>query len=469
LREEHLAEVSPEKRPGGVKVATKVILPKQGLQMTEGTITKWIIQEGQQVELDAPLFEMETDKLNIEITSPAAGTLLKIVKGEGEVVPITEMIAVIGKPGEDISALMAEAGISSQSEASAATEASVSNASIAAAEAQASPAANVERAANERIFATPRAKTTAAQKAIDYHQVAGTGPDGLIIEKDILAFHASMAAVPKVTPLAAKVAHQKDVLLTDVEGTGTRGKITRSDVEAAIASRAGKAATSVRNGRVVPFAGMRKVISDRMMQSLHGMAQANHRMKVDMSEIVRFREKLKEAGIKVSFTDMIVKVVSKALLDFPIVNSSWTSEGILLKDYVNIGLAVAVEGGLVVPVIKDADLLTLEEISVLTSELAGKAKKGILKPHECTGGTFTITNLGMFDIDEFTAIINPPESAILAVGKIDKVPVVEGDSIVVKPMMMLSLSYDHRLIDGAPAAQFLQRIKQLMQNPYLLV
>jgi len=364
--------------------------------------------------------------------------------------------------------LLDEAGASTQSEVSAAPEACTSSLSIAVAEAQAIPAAKVERAANERVFATPRAKTTASEKGIDFTDVAGTSPDGLIIEKDILAFKASAAASPKATPLAVKVAQQKDVELADVEGTGARGKITRSDVESAIALRAGKAATG-RSGRVVPFAGMRKVISDRMMQSLHGMAQANHRMKVDMSEIIRFREKLKEAGIKVSFTDIIVKVVSKALLDFPILNSTLTSEGILLKDYVNMGLAVAVEGGLIVPVIKDADLMTLEEISAVASELADKAKKGGLMPHEYTGGTFTITNLGMFDIDEFTAVINPPESAILAVGKIDKVPVVEGDNIVVKPIMMLSLTYDHRIIDGAPAAQFLQRVKQIMQNPYLLV
>ena len=192
-------------------------------------------------------------------------------------------------------------------------------------------------------------------------------------------------------------------------------------------------------------------------------------MKVDLTEIVRLREKLKADKKKASFTDILVKVVSKALLEFPMINSSLTEKGIMLKEYVNMGLAVAVENGLIVPVIKNADLMTLEEISSASSELVEKAKTGSLKPDEYTGGTFTITNLGMFDIDEFTAIINPPESAILAVGKIDRVPVVEGDNIVIKPVMMLSLTYDHRIIDGAPAAMFLQRIKQLLQNPYLLV
>ena len=192
-------------------------------------------------------------------------------------------------------------------------------------------------------------------------------------------------------------------------------------------------------------------------------------MKVDMSEVVRFRDMLKAASIKVSFTDIIVRCVANALTEFPIVNASLTDKGILYKDYVNMGLAVAVPNGLIVPVIKDADLLSLTEISAAAAALYEKAKAGTLTQDDYSGGTFTISNLGMFDIDEFTAIVNPPESAILAIGKIDRVPVVVGDEVVIRPVMMLSLSYDHRTIDGAPAAQFLQRVKQILQNPYLLI
>lgn len=411
-------------------MATKVIMPKQGLQMTEGTITKWLVAEGEKIEAEKPLFEMETDKLNIEIASPASGTLLKIIRSEGEVVPITGIIAVIGEPDEDISGLLIEA---------------------------------------KRVFITPRAKMIAEDKGINFNDIDGTGPDGLIIERDVLNFIKNKPAAPKASPLAARAAEQHNVKLSDISGSGARGKIMKADVETVIAARRDKNGTGSRTGKVIPYAGMRKVISDRMMQSLHGMAQANHRMKVDMTEIIRFREKLKSDEIKVSFTDILVKVVSKALLDFPIMNSSFTNEGILLKDFVNMGLAVAVENGLIVPVIKDADLMSLQEISTTVSGLVDKTKKGMLKPDEYTDGTFTITNLGMFDIDEFTAIINPPESAILAVGKIDRVPAVEGDNIIIKPVMMLSLTYDHRIIDGAPAAQFLQRIKQILQNPYLLI
>jgi pyruvate dehydrogenase E2 component (dihydrolipoamide acetyltransferase) len=308
-----------------------------------------------------------------------------------------------------------------------------------------------------------------AEAGVPVDQISGTGEEGLIIERDIEAFIAAMKAVPKATPLAKKVAQQNEVQLNEVEGSGARGKITKADIEAVIATRKAGSAANARAGKIVPFTGMRKAISDNMMKSIHGMAQANHRMKVDMTEVIRFREKLKADGIKVSFNDILVKVVSKALLDVPIMNSSLTDEGILMKDFVNLGMAVAVENGLLVPVINDADLMTIQDISQVSAELINKTKSGKLQPDEYKGGTFTITNLGMFDIDEFTAVINPPEAGILAVGKIDKVPVVENDTIVIRPVMMLSLTYDHRIVDGAPAAKFLQRVKQIMQNPYLLI
>jgi pyruvate dehydrogenase E2 component (dihydrolipoamide acetyltransferase) len=449
-------------------VATKVIMPKQGLQMTEGTIIKWLKQEGERIESGQPLFEMETDKLTITIDAAVSGTLLKIVKAEGEVVPITEMIAVIGELGEDIGGLLADGKVNQAPEATAKEAAGA----VGAVETAIDPEGTT-RAAGEKVFITPRAKTLAQGNNLDYLKVNGTGPEGLIVEKDVQAYLAALPAqsetAGKVTPVAAKLAGQHQVKLAEVGGSGVRGKVMKADIEAAIAARSGKTASGTRKGRIIPFAGMRKVIADRMTQSLQGMAQANHRMKVDMTEIIRFREKLKAAEIKVSFTDIFVKVVAKALLDFPMANASLTDEGILVKDYVNMGLAVAVENGLIVPVIKDADLMTLGEIATVAAELIAKAKSGQLQPDDYTGGTFTITNLGMFGIDEFTAIINPPESAILAVGKIEKTPVVVDDAVVIRPVMTLSLTYDHRVIDGAPAAQFLQRVKQILQNPYLLI
>jgi pyruvate dehydrogenase E2 component (dihydrolipoamide acetyltransferase) len=443
-------------------MATKVIMPKQGLQMTEGTITRWLVAEGDKVEAGKPLFEMETDKTTLEIEANVSGTLLKIIQDVGEVVPITEIIAIIGEPGEDMSAFFSIDMPANSVKASDAVEQNDDNH-------MESEEAKAGKGEVERIFVTPRAKTVALEKGLNYLDIEGTGPKGLIIERDVLNYARQMAAVPKATPLAAKAAKQNEVELLEVKGSGIRGKVIKADIEAAVEIRKSKTKVETRSGKMIPFSGMRKVISDKMMQSIHGMAQANHKMKVDMSEIIRFREVLKASNIKVTFSDILVKIVSKALLEFPIMNSSLTNEGILLNDYVNMGIAVAIENGLIVPVIKHAELLTLEEISIVSAELIDQAKKGGLKPNEYTGGTFTITNLGMFDIDEFTAIINPPESAILAIGKIDRIPVAEGDNIVIRPVMMLSLTYDHRIIDGAPAALFLQRVKQLMQNPYLLI
>lgn len=447
-------------------MATRVIMPKQGLQMTEGTITKWLKKEGEKVEEGKPLFEMETDKLNIEIDAPASGTLLKIIREEGDVVPITETIAVIGEPGEDISELLKECKSTDgkQEEQPSLEEGprEISNTERDTAE------ASNQRVTEGRIFSTPRARTVAEEKNINIEEVVGTGPEGLIIERDVKNYANNEAAQPKATPLARKIAQQNNIRLNDIDGTGTRGKVTKADVENAVNARINKL-QGTKGERIIPFTGMRKAIAENMMKSLHGMAQANHRMKVDMTEVITMREKLKADGIKVSFTDIIVKIVSKALMDFPIINSSLTEEGIVLKEYVNMGIAVALDEGLIVPVIKNANLMTLSEISTVAAELIEKAKNGKLKPDEYKGGTFTITNLGMFDIDEFTAVINPPESAILAVGKIEKVPVVENDSVVIRPVMVLSLTYDHRIIDGAPAAQFLQRVKQIMQNPYQLI
>jgi len=206
-----------------------------------------------------------------------------------------------------------------------------------------------------------------------------------------------------------------------------------------------------------------------MLQSLQTNAQTTHNVKVDMSETVRMRETLKAADKKVSFNDIIAYAVSRALLLHPEVNAELTDAGILEKDYVNLGIAVALEKGLVVPVIKDVDLMTLSEISEATGSLAQKAREGRLAPDDCTGGSFTVSNLGMLGLTEFTAIINPPESGILAVGKIEKQAVVVDEKVEIRPVMSLTLSYDHRVVDGAPAAQFLVRIKQLLENPYLML
>jgi pyruvate dehydrogenase E2 component (dihydrolipoamide acetyltransferase) len=403
---------------------------------------------------------METDKLTITIDSTATGTLLKIVRGEGEVVPITETIAIVGEAGTDVSAFNAAPA----AVAAPVVEAAGNNVPVQAA-AAAAPA--VKRAPGERVFSTPRARMRAEEKSIDINAVAGSGPDGLIIEKDVL--NTTVAAV-KATPVAKVIAEQNGVDLAEVKGTGANGKIMKADVMDVLSKSAFvPAEVSAHEETVIPMTGMRRAIANNMMTSLTSMAQANHRMKVDMSESVRFRAKLKAADIKVSYTDILIKAVSHALMKFPMLNSTVRGNDIITRNYVNMGVAVAIDGGLIVPNIKDAQAKSVVEIHAQVADLAGKAKEGKLTREEYTDGTFTITNLGMYDVDEFTAVINPPEAAILAVGKIADTPVVENGEIVVRPIMTLSLTYDHRIIDGAPAAQFLQYVKTLLQNPYLMM
>lgn len=431
-------------------MAIPVIMPKQGLQMTEGTIIQWLAKEGDKVEAGKPLFEMETDKLTITMDAEASGTLLKIVRGEGETVPITELIAVIGEPGENISDLLARSA--SEPEPQEKSEQEQQESSVKKQE--------VPFPSDGRVFTSPRARMRAEEKGIALASVSGSGPEGLVIERDVLAFDPLRA-----TPLARKVAAAAGTALEDVTGTGSHGKITKSDVLAAQASANVREASET----IIPLRGMRKIIAARMRESLSVNAQTFHNIRVDMSNAEKLRAVYKVHDKKVSYNDLILKAACMALQDFPILNAELRAEEIVLKHYVNIGVAVAVDNGLIVPNIKGAEKMRLEEISTKARELADKAKNNALQPDDYAGGTFTVSNLGMFGLDSFTAIINPPETGILAVGKIEKTPVVQDDVIVIRPIMSLTLSYDHRIVDGAPAAQFLARVKDYLENPCLML
>ena len=409
-------------------MAQRIIMPKQGLQMTEGIINQWLLHEGDEVKEGQPLLEIETDKLSITIDSTATGTILKLLFDEGDSVPVADTIAYVGPAGTDISAFL-NAGSAPAAAAAPAAE----TAPAAAAPAAAAPAAT--RAPGEKVFASPRAKALAAEKGYDLAAIPASGPDGLIIERDVLAYTPAPVAVP--APAAVKPA-------------------------APVADEALET--------VIPLKGMRKIIAQRMHDSLHDLAQANHRMEVDMTECVHLREQLKAMNVKVSYNDIVIRCVAKALTEFPMMNSSMTDTAIIQKHYVNVGMAVATDTGLLVPVIKGCDKLSLSQISEKARDLGKRTKEGGLNPDELTGGTFTVTNLGMFGVDSFTAVINAPEAGILAVGQMKKRPVVlDDDSIVARPMMWLSLTYDHRIVDGAPAAQFLKRIKELLEHPALLM
>ena len=443
-------------------MAEKVIMPKQGLQMTEGTILSWLVKEGETCEEGKPLFEMETDKLTITMDAPASGTLLKIVHGEGDVVPITELIAIIGTPGEDISSLLT-------------TDAPAVKAAAPEQEAapavQSAPAAQVQES-GDRKFSTPRARKTAGEKGFDILTIPGSGPEGLVIERDVLSFTPAPAApVVKATPLARKVAEIEGVDLAEAKGTGSHGKVTKDDIMAVVAARAEAAAAggAVRGTRVEPMSRMRKIIADRMVNNLNTQAQAQHLVTVDMTNAAALRAAYKKKDIKVSYNDIVMYAVSRALMEFPIMNASIDGDNIVYHDYVNLGMAVAVDQGLVVPNLKSADLMKLTEIGAMCRELAGAARDNKLGLDDMSEGTFTVSNLGMFGLDSFRAVINAPESGILAVGAIKKTPVVIDDEIVIRPMMALQLSFDHRIVDGGPAAQFLVRIKEFIEEPTLML
>ena len=435
-------------------MAEKIIMPKQGLQMTEGTITKWLVKEGDKVEIGQPLFEMETDKNTIQIDSTAAGEVLKLVAKEDETVPITETIAIVGKKGEDFSDLLPKKKEEKKPEPAPAPAA------------PAAPAVKSAPAADDttpialeggRLFVTPRAKMTAERKNSDYKTVKGTGPSGLIIEKDVLA-----AAAVKASPVAKAIAARKGVSITTVTGTGENGKIVKHDILSGDANLS-------REDKVIPISGMRKVIADNMMNSVQSMAHAYHKVAVDMSEAKLIRAAFKKAEKKVSFNDIIIMALGRALQEHPRMNA-WVEDGkITEKGSVNVGIAVAVDNGLIVPTVRDVQNMTIGEIHDESARLIAKTKAGGLKKEEYSGATFTVSNLGMFGIDEFTAIVNPPQVGILAVGSMTDTPVVRDGQIVIRPMMNLVLTYDHRVIDGAPAAQFLSRVKELLENPYLMI
>lgn len=386
-------------------MASVIIMPKQGLLMEEGTITKWLAKEGEQTTEGAPLFEMETDKLTITMDSTATGTVLKILHPEGDTVPITQPIAIVGEPGEDISGLLGDAPAATP------RAAEKPRASAAEAAPAAAPVPAVEHAPGERVFSSPRARLRAEENGVDIAAVPGSGPDGLVVERDVQNYIANQ---PAVTPLAANQARIQGIDLSGLTGTGPNGKITTEDLH--IASAAVEPAPAAepipgqltRGTRTEAMSGMRKVISRNMLTSKSTNAQTNHRMVVDMTAAVALRRQYKALGIKISYNDIIVRACAKALQDFPIVNASVDGSDIVYHDYVNIGTAVSVPGGLIVPVIRDADIIGLTGIAAKSAELIEKAREGRLTEADYHGGTFTVSSLGMFDLDDFVAIINPP-------------------------------------------------------------
>lgn len=458
-------------------MATNVIMPKMGLTMVNGTVVRWLKKTGDRVEKGEPLVEIESDKSTFELEAPAGG-LLQVLVSEGEVVPVAQVIGVIGEPGEEVAE--APVAVSAERPGEGAEESRPAD------KVEEHPPETPRQAKEAKIKISPRARRLARSKDLDFSLFSGTGPQGRITEKDVLCY---LENRPKATPLAASIAKEKGLDLGAVKGTGIAGRVYSSDlglpqpVPAAGSSPAeimpaGNTGTDGGPGQealeIRPYKGMRKVIGERLSQSKFTAPHIYFRVSVDMSRAVALRKVLQgKRGIAVSFNDIIVFAAARALTKHPELNASLLNEEIVLHSQVNIGIAVALDNGLIVPVVRGAHRKGLGEISRESRSLIEKAKNGTLGPDEYKGGTFTVSNLGMTGVDEFTAIINPPEAAILAVGRIARSVVVaedEGEEVmVIKPMMNLILSVDHRIIDGFTAAQFLQTLKDYLEEPSLLL
>ena len=421
------------------KGVTVIRMPLLSDTMTEGVIAEWHKKVGDKVKDDDILADVETDKATMEVMGYATGTLLHIGVNKGEAAKVNGIIAIVGPEGTDISGILAQ-GDAPQKAASAAADAP----KAAEAPKEEEKAQTVSNASGGRIIASPLAKKIAKDKGIDLSQVAGSAEGGRIIKKDVENFK------PSATPAAAAPAASDKA---------------EAKAAPAIPTFVGEEKFSER-----PVTQMRKAISRRLSESLFTAPHFYVTMSIDMDQAIAARAKMNDfAPVKISFNDLVVKAVAIALKQHPAINSSFQGDTIRTNEHVHIGVAVAVDEGLLVPVIKFADGKSLSHISAEVKDFAGKAKAKKLQPAEMEGSTFTISNLGMFGVDEFTAIINTPNACILAVSGISQVPVVKNGAVVPGNIMKVTLSCDHRVVDGATGAAFLQTLKSLLEEPVRLL
>lgn len=437
------AEKPAESKPAEKKAlpagTTVVRMPLLSDTMKEGKIVAWHKKEGDVVKSDDVLADVETDKATMEVMGYADGTLLYIGVKEGEAAKINDIIAIVGKAGTDVSALLDD-----EKDTTPAVEGKEQSNDQQEEKPAAQPSADTEAttasAGDERLKASPLAKRVAKEKGINIQDVKGSGDNGRIIMRDIASY----------TPPAAAAAPQAE------------GKKAAPAPASFPAGQEGHTDT--------PNSQMRKIIAQRLSESKFSAPHFYLRMTVTMDKAMEARKAMIDAsGVKISFNDLVIKACAMALRKHPEVNSSWMGDFIRQNHHIHIGTAVAVDEGLIVPVVKFADQRSLSNIAQEAAGLIEKARNKKLQPQEFTGNTFTISNLGMMDIDEFTAIINPPDSCILAVGKIAPTPVVENGQVVVRNLLKLTLSCDHRVVDGAVGARFMQTLKAFLENPVTML
>ena len=445
-------------------MATILNMPKLGLTMTEGTVSKWNKKEGDLVEKGEILYEVATDKINNDVESTVSGTLLKILVPEGQKQVIKAPVAIVGEAGEDITALVSQADADSGAGSTAGEERMPAVAApIAASTVPQEPAVPTAVVTEGYVKASPLAKMRARELGVDLARIAGTGPEGRVVEKDVVQASAAGSAY-KISPAAAGMARTAGI---DPAAIGKDGRIMKEDILKHMADQARVAGADLAETRI-PMTQMRQVIAARMLQSVQVSPAVHYQLRVDATEMMAFRDRVKHKS-KITYTDMLVAITARVLRRHPLLNASVEGNDILVRNYVNMGVAVALDDGLLVPVVKHADLKSFREIGREISELAAKARGNALTMEEMSGGTFTITNLGMFGMEAFTPIINQPEVAILGVNSIVETPVQENGTLVFKPMINLSLSADHRVVDGAVAAHFMKDLKEAVENPLTLL
>lgn len=404
-------------------MATRIDMPQLGLTMERGTILQWLKAEGQTVEKGQPVVLIQTEKVEYEVESPAAGTLLKVIAKEGAEIPVGGVMAILGQPGEDVSGLI-ELRAESREEAAPSPQPPIPSPQSPAA------AAAPVRAPGERVKISPAAKKLAQEHGIDIGGLTPTGPEGRIVREDVERAIAARGATPA----------------------------------------AGRGPSAAEIPDVIPLAGIRKVIFDRMGQSWREAARVTLFAEADMTEIVALRQAKgsdweRRFGVKPSYSDLIHLAVARALREEPRINCRLDGQAVRIRREVHLSFAVDLGEGLVAAVIKDADKKGLGELAKASRDLAERARAGRLLPDEMSDGTFTVSNLGGVGVEAFTPIINPPQAGILGIGKILEKPVVRNGGIHIRAMMTLSLVFDHRLIDGAPAGRFLGKVKDLLENP----
>ena len=430
-------------------MADVVSMPKLGFDMAEGTLIRWAVAEGETVEKGALLAEIETDKATVEVESMYTGTVRKHLVSEGSIVPVNTPIAVVGTPDEEIDfdSLGGDESAEAVQPAEAEEEAAPAETAPAAKEATSEPASDGNLP--DGVRATPLARRIAEDQGVDLSALSGSGPSGRIVKKDV---EAAAAAPPAPAAAPTEAAPQKQAVAAPL-----------------IASAIG----DIPDDKRVPLSRLRQTIGRRMVDSKHNYPAFYVTHEYDMGPVMALRKQINSmldgSGEKLSVNDFLVKAVALALRQFPNLNAKLDGDAVLQYGHVNVGNAVAVENGLLTVVCHDADRKSLREISVEVSAKAGRVRSGKIQPEDISDSTFSISNLGMFDVDDFVAIINPPEAAILAVGSAKQVPMVKDGELTIGWRMKATISVDHRVSDGAEAAQFMQKMAEYLENPVSLM